>query len=165
MTSFRALRPVMDTDLPVFFAQQADPIAADQAVFGTARSDDEGAFLAKWAVIRANPDLLTRTVEADGGVAGYVAHFIQEGQPSISYWLGRAYWGRGIATAAVAAFVAGIAIRPLYARVAVSNTASAGVLIRNGFRLVGSGQAHSARLDQWVDEGVFRLDAGVVHNQ
>ncbi|MDZ5645921.1 hypothetical protein [Nitrospirillum sp. BR 11828] len=62
---------MQDTDLPIFFAQQADPIAADQAVFGAAQPDDEGAFLVKWARIRANPDTLTRTIEADGGVAGY----------------------------------------------------------------------------------------------
>lgn len=160
-----ALRPVRDTDLPIFFAQQADPIAADQAVFGAARPDDEVTFLAKWARIRADPGTRTRTVEADDAVAGYVAHFIQEGTPSISYWLGRAYWGRGIATAAVAAFVAGIATRPLYARVAVGNTASARVLARNGFHVVGSGTAHAPRLDRLVNELIFRLDADVVHNQ
>ncbi|WP_044560729.1 GNAT family N-acetyltransferase [Azospirillum sp. B4] len=152
------LRPVVDTDLAVFFTQQADPVAADMAVFGPAWPDDEAVFRDKWARIRANPDLLTLTILADGEVAGYIAHFPQEGVPSISYWLGRAFWRRGIASAAVARFIAGIPTRPLYARVAVGNAASVRVLTRNGFHVVGRDQAHAPRLGRMVAEEIYRLD-------
>ncbi|EGY02343.1 Acetyltransferase [Nitrospirillum viridazoti Y2] len=159
------LRPVADADLPIFFAQQADPMANAMAVFGAARPDDRIAFDAKWARIRINPDLLTRTVVTDGPegkgtVAGYVAHFPLIGQPAIAYWLGRAFWGRGIASAAVTQFIAGIPTRPLYARVAVSNMASARVLSRAGFHAVGSDQAHAPSLNRMVEEVIFRLDDG-----
>ncbi|MEA1673377.1 GNAT family N-acetyltransferase [Nitrospirillum sp. BR 11163] len=154
------LRPVIDTDLPIFFAQQADPVANAMAVFGAARPDDAAAFGAKWARIRASPDLLTRTVVVEDAVAGYVAHFPLMGQPSIAYWLGRAFWGRGIASTAVAQFIATIPTRPLYARVAVGNTASARVLARTGFRAVGRDRGHAPSLDRMVEEEIFRLDAG-----
>jgi hypothetical protein len=38
------------------------------------------------------------TIAADGEVAGHMLCFERDGKREVGYWLGRAYWGRGIAT-------------------------------------------------------------------
>jgi ribosomal-protein-alanine N-acetyltransferase len=60
----------------------------------------------------------------------------------LGYWLGRRYWGRGIATAAVSAFVAWAApvhgLGRFTAKVFAGNEASVGVLRRCGFQHEGT---------------------------
>jgi RimJ/RimL family protein N-acetyltransferase len=46
----------------------------------------------------------------------------------VTYWIGRSYWGKGIATDALTAFLAVDRSRPLQARVASDNVASRRVL-------------------------------------
>ena len=53
----------------------------------------------------------------------------------IGYWVGREHWGRGIATAALDAFLGLIDDRPLYAIVAVHNKGSIRVLEKCGFEI------------------------------
>ncbi len=99
-------------------------------------SRDREAFMAHWEKIMGNTTGLLRTILVDGAVAGNIASWDAAGAPNIGYWLGREYWGQGIATAAVAQFVAGIELRPLYAHVAKHNRASIRVLEKCGFRPV-----------------------------
>jgi RimJ/RimL family protein N-acetyltransferase len=95
-----SLRPVIDADLPVFFAQEQDPEASWMAAFTAKDPSDRAAFDAHWARIRGNPDILHRTILVGEEVAGYVASFEAWGARQLSYWLGREDWGQGIATAA-----------------------------------------------------------------
>jgi RimJ/RimL family protein N-acetyltransferase len=53
----------------------------------------------------------------------------------VSYWIGREFWGRGVATAALAALVAEVKERPLHALVAEHNVGSIRVLEKCGFVL------------------------------
>jgi RimJ/RimL family protein N-acetyltransferase len=92
-----ALRAVRDADLPVLFEQQLDPVAAEMAAFP---SRDWRAFAAHWARIRADPTCVTQTILADGAIAGNIGSWVQDGRREVGYWLGREFWGRGIATAA-----------------------------------------------------------------
>jgi RimJ/RimL family protein N-acetyltransferase len=124
------LRPVRDEDLEAFFDHQLDPEATAMAAFA---SRDRGAFMAHWATTRADPTVSLRTIVADGAVAGNIVSWTQDGAREVGYWLGRAHWGRGIATRALAAFAAEIAERPLVAHVARHNVASRNVLVKNGF--------------------------------
>ncbi len=124
------LRPTVEADLPTLYAHQADPVAAERAVW-TAR--DEPAFYAHWAKIMANPDTLLRTVLLDGSVAGNVVSWTHEGRRYVGYWIGRECWGRGVGTAAVRAFLAEEPARPLYADPFESNAASVALLRRCGF--------------------------------
>jgi RimJ/RimL family protein N-acetyltransferase len=56
-----------------------------------------------------------------------------DGKPQVTYWLGKAFWGNGIATLALTEFLRIFNTRPLYASVAKDNAASIRVLEKCGF--------------------------------
>jgi RimJ/RimL family protein N-acetyltransferase len=127
------LREVRSEDIPVFYEYQADPEA--NALSGVpARERD--AYEAHWTKLRGDPEILLRTITTeDGAVAGQLLSFPREGIREIGYWLGREFWGRGIATAALAEFLSLVPERPVYGVVSEANVASRRVLERNGFVL------------------------------
>jgi RimJ/RimL family protein N-acetyltransferase len=131
------LRAVQDSDLPIFFEHQRDPEAVQMAAFP---SREWAAFLAHWTKIRADPSDLLQTILADGQVAGNIGSWEEEGERAVGYWLGREYWGRGIATQALAAFLRQVPTRPLYAHVAEHNVGSRRVLEKCGFTVCGEGR-------------------------
>jgi RimJ/RimL family protein N-acetyltransferase len=108
MTSDVLLRDVTEADLPIFFEQQLDPAANQMAAFTAKDPADREAFTAKWAKILGDDSLTKRTILFGGRVAGSVSAFVARwsGQLEVTYWLGREYWGRGIATKALAEFLA-----------------------------------------------------------
>lgn len=127
------LRPVEPEDIEIFYDHEADPVASEMAAFP---SRERAAHFEHWTKrVIPNPTGLVRTVIADGSVAGNVLSWIdsQSGRRFVGYWLGRDFWGRGIATEAVRRYVEELADRPLYAHVAVTNVASQRVLEKNGF--------------------------------
>ncbi|HEX2122147.1 MAG TPA: GNAT family N-acetyltransferase [Thermoanaerobaculia bacterium] len=128
------LRDVRPEDLPVFYEHQRDPVALRMAAFP---SRDRDAFDAHWAKILADDSMGTKTIVADGRVTGYVGSWVQSGERLIGYWIGREFWGGGIATRALALFVAELESRPLYAYVARENLGSIRVLQKCGFTVAG----------------------------
>jgi RimJ/RimL family protein N-acetyltransferase len=93
-------------------------------------------------------------------VAGYVLVHSWFGKPEVSYWIGREFWGRGIATQALAVFLAEAKARPLYARAAKDNIASICVLEKNGFKVFGEDKGFSNARRQDVEEFIFILCEG-----
>ena len=79
--------------------------------------------------------------EAAGGIGLLFKHDVSRRAAEIGYWLGRAHWGRGIATAAVRALTAygfeHCDLVRIYALVFAPNEASARVLSKAGFELEG----------------------------
>ncbi|MER0243821.1 GNAT family N-acetyltransferase [Streptomyces sp. HSW2009] len=129
-----SLRPVEPADLEFFFAFEQDPEASRRAVFP---SRERERFMTHWQNrVLADPTALVRTVIADGEVAGNFVNWEADGRWQVGYWLGRAYWGRGIGTRALTQFTAQIPHRPLYADPFASNTASVRLLERCGFRRI-----------------------------
>ena len=124
------LRAVTEDDLPVFYEHQADPVAYRMAAF-TPRERD--AFMTHWGSILRDASGVERTIELDGTVVGNVLLFTFEGRREVGYWVGREFWGRGIATRALAALLAEVSERPIYAGVAETNVASIRVLEKCGF--------------------------------
>jgi RimJ/RimL family protein N-acetyltransferase len=135
------LRDVEPGDLPAFFEHQRDPESVAMVVF---TSRERPAFDEHWARILADDTSLKQTVVVDGKVAGNVTSFLRDGVPEVGYWLDRAYWGRGVATAALSAFLKLEKRRPLYAGVARHNVGSLRVLQKCGFLLMGSPEPTSA---------------------
>ena len=90
-------------------------------------------------------------------VAGNVLMFPHAGQPEVGYWVGREFWGRGVATRALAEFLRLVARRPLHARVATDNAASLRVLEKCGFASTGRDRGFAHGRGTEVEEYVLRL--------
>jgi RimJ/RimL family protein N-acetyltransferase len=132
-------------DLPTFFEQQLDPDANRMAAF-TAR-DPAGwdAFTACWTGIVGDETITKKTILFDGHVAGNTVSFEKSGEREVGYWIGREYWGKGVATRAVSTFLGHVKTRPLYAHVAKDNIASIRVLEKCGFKISGEDRASPTR--------------------
>jgi RimJ/RimL family protein N-acetyltransferase len=150
------LREVLEEDLAAFFEHQRDPEATSLAVWAAREWD---AFIAHWHTkVLAVPTSHAMTIVADGNVAGYVGSWESDGKTLICYWIGREYWGRGIAPSAVEEYLAEHERRrPIHAYVAQSNTRSTRVLEKCGFHrsrepLVGA---------DGVAEVLFLLDGAI----
>jgi RimJ/RimL family protein N-acetyltransferase len=139
------LRNVVEDDLPVFFAQQLDPEAVRMAEFPPR---DREAFMVHWARILAEETTTVRTILSGGRVAGNVVSWEMAGLTLVGYWLGREFWGRGVATRALAQFLGVVSSRPLHARVTTSNSASTRVLEKCGFVAVPAA-SHRVRTTGW----------------
>ena len=144
-----------DPDVDVLFDHQADPQAVQMAAF-PAREKDQ--FAAHWAKVRADEKLVTRTIVADGLVARYIGSWQEDGQ-QLSYWVGREWWGRGVATQALALLVDEVSMRPLYAHVAVHNLGSIRVLQNYGFRRDRVQEAKAPAPEVGIEEYIFVLNA------
>ncbi|MCB1035889.1 MAG: GNAT family N-acetyltransferase [Acidobacteria bacterium] len=152
-----SLRPAREEDFPFFFEHQADPVAAGMAVFV---SRDREAFNAHWAKWSREPTTQLRAVLVRGQVAGSVVSWqADDGRHLLGYWIDRAFWGRGVASAALTLFLEEISLRPLSAHVAKTNLASIRILEKSGFTLTA--EARVALLDGSVrEEYVYTLSAG-----
>jgi RimJ/RimL family protein N-acetyltransferase len=153
------LRPVGEDDLLEFFAHQLDPEANRMAAFGASDPADRRAFAAHWVRILTDPAIVARTVTVDGTVVGHVLAFPAGDRTEVSYWIDRAYWGRGHATGALAALLREVRHRPLFARAATDNAASLAVLRRCGFVVRGTDRAYAPGRGHDIDEYVLELPA------
>jgi RimJ/RimL family protein N-acetyltransferase len=125
------LRDVVEDDLQTFYRHQSDPLSIEMAQVA---ARDEAAYLARWTRLLADETVDTRSIVVDGTVAGHVMSFDRDGVRELGYWLGREFWGQGIAGAAVQQYLAFEPQRPLFAIVAEHNLASRRILSRCGFR-------------------------------
>jgi RimJ/RimL family protein N-acetyltransferase len=148
------LRAVEDDDLDVLFDQQADPEATAMAAFP---ARDRTRFDAHWARIRLDDTVVLRTILADGVVAGYIGSWHDDGRRLIGYWIGRQYWGRGVATQALTLLARQVSTRPLYAHVAAHNVGSIRVLQKCGFERDRVLEAQAPEPDDGIQEFIFML--------
>jgi RimJ/RimL family protein N-acetyltransferase len=154
LTNDVLLRDVIEADLPIYFEHQLDPEATRMAAFP---SRDREAFMAHWRTkVLGEETGIAKTVVVDGRVAGYVVSWQQSEEREVGYWIGREFWGRGVATKALSAFLDHDRTRPLYAHVAEHNVASIRVLRKCGF--APSDEAPSSERDDDVNEIVLKLD-------
>lgn len=129
------LRDVKEEDLPIFFKQEIDPEANRMADVPV---KDWEAFIAHWREkVFADETVIARTILFNGQVAGNLECWEQSGEREIGYWIGREFWGKGIATEALSEFLCVMKTRPLYAQVAGHNAASLRVLQKCGFTRSG----------------------------
>lgn len=154
MTSDVRLRDVIEGDVPIFFEQQLDPDANQMAAFP---ARDRQAFTAHWVKIMGDPTIIIKTILFDGRVAGNIVRFEQSGKPLVGYWLGKEYWGRGIATKALSEFLGHVKARPLYAHVARHNIASIRVLEKCGFTISGYDKGSAKARGEEVEEVILKL--------
>lgn len=152
------LRDVVDDDIPIFFAHQLDVEACRMAAFTPQEPTNWPAFAVRWDTILADATIVTRTIVVDGCVVGHVLSYEADGKPEVSYWIDREHWGRGIATRALAEFLAHVnRSRPIYARVAEDNVGSRRVLEKCGFTVIGAGRGFANARGAEIEELVLEL--------
>ena len=151
------LRDVTEEDLSVFFEHQRDSEANHMAAFP---ARERAAFMAHWRTkVLGHASAGKKTIVVDGRVAGNVVSWEQGGKRLVGYWVGKEYWSRGVATAALSGFIEHETTRPLYAYVATHNLGSIRVLEKCGFQCVGEGRWFASARGAEIDEVTLRLDA------
>ena len=154
-----SLRDVAETDLPIFFDFQRDSAANYMAAFTTRDPTDKEAFAAHWNRILNDDTVLVKTIVFDGHVVGSVATFVDKefGKPEVTYWIGKEYWGMGLATYALTRFLRDVTVRPIYGRAAKDNVASIRVLEKCGFRMFGQSKGFANARGAVVEEVILEL--------
>lgn len=153
------LREVADADLNHFFDHLRDPEAVAMASSTQEDPNDRQAFDAHWRRLRRDPLSIVRTItvaEIEEPV-GHIVAFDDEGQRQVRYWVGRAHWGHGIASAALRTFLEEVPDRPIWARAARHNAPGLAVLRRNGFKVMGEDTGYAPERGRMIDEIVTRL--------
>ncbi|MFI8004226.1 GNAT family N-acetyltransferase [Streptomyces sp. NPDC086010] len=153
------LREVRDGDLPLFFGFMSDPEAVRMAAFTSADPSDRAMFDSHWQRIRAADTVIMRTVLADGAVVGSAGVYGPPDEREVTFWIDRAHWGRGLATAALRALLDAVPERPLRARASADNAGSLRVLQKCGFAVTGTDRGYAEARGEDTDEVVLRLDA------
>lgn len=131
------LREVVESDLEVFFHHQADP--ETKAMSGHPGREREAYFEHMHVNVlpQGHDEGLIRAIEVDGQPVGNVLAWLEDEKWLLGYVLGREWWGKGIASQAVAEFLKLIPdARPLFAEVSPGNVGSRRVLEKLGFELV-----------------------------
>ena len=105
------LCPVLETDLKILFEQQLDREAVAMSAYPP---KDSGEFMRHWEGILKNKAIIARTILYKDKLAGHIICW-KEGkyEQRVGYWIGKQFWGRGIATSALQEFLAQVKIRPL----------------------------------------------------
>ena len=158
MSNELALRNFVNDDLPIFFEYQLDQEANYMAAFIARDPTNREAFMAHWQRILADKTVILQTILFNGQVAGSVSSYEEEGRQEVTYWLGKEYWGKGIATWALQEFLAQKnPSRPIYARVAKDNLGSRRVLEKCGFKIIGESRGFANARGQEIDELLLEL--------
>lgn len=153
------LRDVVVSDLDVFFEHQLDGEANHMAAFTSKDPTDRDAFGAYWNKILAEETVAVKTIVFDGRVVGHVSHYEEGGRREVSYWIDKAFWGKGLATGALSEFLSQVSTkRPIYARVAKDNMGSRRVLEKCGFEVVGEERGVANARNMEIDELVLKCE-------
>ena len=155
MSNKIVLRDVTQSDLPIFFEHQLEEEALKMTGFP---SRNEEAFMAHWAKIMVNPKGMIKTILWDGQVTGNILSFEMEGKQEIGYWLGKEFWGKGIASEALKQFLSHEMKRPLFAHVAKQNSASKKVLEKCGFKVIGEDKWKPNPAAEEIEEFILQLE-------
>ena len=150
------IRDVKRSDLATFYEFQLDDEANRLAATKPRRVD---AFDLHWESVLANTSVAARAILFEGELAGYISCFQCDGVDSIGYWIGKRFWGQGVATRALEILLTEVSVRPLHARVAVANVASLRVLQKCGFDIVGYQHSPADDLFLECEEAILKLPA------
>ncbi|UHO39646.1 GNAT family N-acetyltransferase [Chryseobacterium capnotolerans] len=152
------LRPTIVDDLEILFQFQLDDEARHLAAFTSEDSKNREAYLAKYAQLLDDPTINNQTIMVGSVIAGSIAKFVMEGDAEITYWLGKNFWGKGIATTALKDFLTIETTRPIFGRVAFDNLGSQKVLENCSFIKIGTDKGFANARQAEIEEFIYRLD-------
>jgi RimJ/RimL family protein N-acetyltransferase len=153
-----AMRPVETSDLEIFYLQQLEPEAIQMAAFVCEDPKDKLAFDAHWDKILNASRITTRTIVAEGRVVGHISCFPQGKHMEVTYWLGKEFWGRGLATRALNWLLHFVTERPIFARASTDNIGSLRVLRKCGFIIVDKNKDFANGRGEDTEEFILRLE-------
>jgi RimJ/RimL family protein N-acetyltransferase len=153
-----SLRPLEDRDLEMIYRQVTDPQSIRMAAFTAEDQTDRDAFVSRTTRLRTDTSVFHRVIDVGGTAAGTIGSFRVDDQTEVTYWVDRAQWGKGIASAALRILLAEISERPMYGRAASDNLASLRVLEKAGFRRIGVNRGFAAGRGEEIEETILRLD-------
>lgn len=144
--------------LSTLFAFQLDSEANYQAAFTAKNPADKKAYFEKWNKLLLDPTIHMRTILIDEEIVGSVSKYEIQGEAQITYWIGKKYWGKGIAAKALKGFLKLETLRPLYARVAYDNFASQKVMEKCGFLKIDTERGFANARNEEIEEFLYKLD-------
>ena len=153
-----AIREVEPSDLNTFYEHQLDPEANRMAAFVCKDPRDKAAFDAHWDKILNSPQITKRTIVAEGQVVGHISCYPDGENMELTYWLGREFWGRGLATQALTRMLYIVVDRPIFARAAADNVGSIRVLQKCGFKIIGRNKDFAHGRGEDTEEYILRRD-------
>ena len=144
-------------ELNTLFQFQLDKEAGYLAAFMPENSHDEAAYIEKYSRFLTDPTITMRTIKVDEIIVGSVAKFVMKGEAELTYWIDRKFWGQGIATAVLMAFLKIEQVRPICGRVAVDNYGSQKVLEKCGFLKISKDKGFANARQMEVEEFIYKL--------
>jgi len=153
-----SMRKSIESDLEVFFLNQADPEANHMAAFTSKDPYDKNAYISKWQRLISDDTINMQTIVLGEQAIGCVVKFMMEGEAEITYAIGKEYWGKGLTTNAVKQFLEIESTRPINGRVAYDNIASQRILEKAGFSRIGKETSFANARGKEIDEFIYRIE-------
>lgn len=151
------LRNTTIEDLKVLFQFQLDEEANYMAGFTDKDPADNRAFMEKWTPLLADNVGKFKTIFREDQIVGSIGTYEIDGEAQVTYWIGKEFWGQGIATAAVTLFLEEFTRRPIFGRVAFDNVGSIRVLEKCGFVFDGTDTWFAQARGKEIEEAIYRL--------
>lgn len=146
-------------DLDTFFQYHFDESANFMVAFANKNSVNREFFDLKWKKILEDDSIVKKSILWNQKLAGYIVFFERLGRHEVGYWLGREFWGKGIATKSLLQFINQNTTRPMYGCVVTDNIASVNVLAKCGFHIIDTEKAFANARDMEVDEYIMILES------
>ena len=151
------IREVESSDRETFYKHQLDPEAIRMAAFVCEDPKDNVAFDAHWDKILNSSQIIKRTIVAEDKSLATSCYPHGE-NIEVTYWLGREFWGRGLATQALNKMLHLVVDQPIFARAATDNIGSIRVLQKCGFKIIGKNKDFASGRGENTEEYILRLD-------
>lgn len=153
-----SIRKSIESDLEVFYLNQADEEANYMAAFTPQNPYDKEAYLKKWKGLMDVDSVHMQSILLDEVVVGCVVKFVMGDDADITYALDKKHWGKGITTQAVKLFLEVEKTRPLFGRVANDNLGSNRILQKCGFKKIGDNIDFANARGKEIKEYIYRLE-------
>jgi ribosomal-protein-alanine N-acetyltransferase len=151
------LRPTNLNDLETLFIFQLDEEANRLAAFTSKNPSDKNAYIEKWTRLLSDEKVNSRTILLKKEIVGSIAKYEMEGDAEITYWIGKEFWGKGIATSALKKFLEIEKTRPIFGRIAFDNFGSKKVLENCLFSKIGIEKGFANAREKEIEEFIYEL--------
>jgi len=151
------LRKTTESDLETLFEFQLDEEGIYLAAFTSKDPSDKDYYMERQKRFLKDKTINAQTIFCGDEIAGSIAKFEIEGEPELTYWIGRNYWNQGIATYALQEFLKTETVRPIMGRTAFDNIGSQRVMEKCGFKKTGTDKGFANARGKETEEFIYIL--------